>query len=204
MPITSALRAVPARPWSYAATSIDDRRKRDERGGPDMTEQGRPLALRKRERLAPDLRELLQKQADLSQEVPRKPLAWPSETAGGATSRLRLVARSVLCFVAVMPFMVVGIAIQALILRVWRNGAGTLPRLFLWWVGKVLGLRVIVRGEMVRTAPGLIVSNHVSWLDIIVLGGLVPLSFVAKSEVAGWPIIGTLARLHRAIFVDRA
>ncbi|MFI5012924.1 MAG: lysophospholipid acyltransferase family protein, partial [Hyphomicrobiales bacterium] len=42
-----------------------------------------------------------------------------------------------------------------------------------------------------------------SWLDIVVLGGLVPLSFVAKSEVAGWPIIGTLARLQRAIFVDR-
>jgi 1-acyl-sn-glycerol-3-phosphate acyltransferase len=50
----------------------------------------------------------------------------------------------------------------------------------------------------------LVVSNHVSWLDIVVLGGLVPLSFVAKSEVAGWPVIGTLARLHRAIFVERA
>ncbi len=168
-----------------------------------MTEQGRPLAQRKRERLAPDLRELLQKQAYLSQEVPRKPLAWPSENAGGATSRLRLVARSALCFIAIVPFMIVGIAIQAVILRLWRNGAGFLPRLFLWWAGKVLGLRVIVTGEIVRTAPVLVVSNHVSWLDIIALGGLVPLSFVAKSEVAGWPIIGTLARLHRAIFVDR-
>jgi lyso-ornithine lipid O-acyltransferase len=49
----------------------------------------------------------------------------------------------------------------------------------------------------------LVVSNHVSWLDIVVLGGLVPLSFVAKSEVAGWPVIGTLARLQRTIFVDR-
>ncbi|MFI5015005.1 MAG: lysophospholipid acyltransferase family protein, partial [Hyphomicrobiales bacterium] len=168
-----------------------------------MTEEGRPLALRRRERLAPDLRELLAKQTNLSQEVPRKPLAWPSEHSGGSASRLRMVMRAALCVVAILPFMLVGMAVQALILRLWPNAAGTLPRLFLWWVGKVLGLRVIVNGKITRAAPVLVASNHVSWLDIVVLGGLVPLSFVAKSEVAGWPIIGTLARLQRAIFVDR-
>ena len=46
-----------------------------------MNEEGRSLAVRRRERLAPDLRELLLKKAHLSQEVPRKPLAWPSERA---------------------------------------------------------------------------------------------------------------------------
>ncbi|MBV8766271.1 MAG: 1-acyl-sn-glycerol-3-phosphate acyltransferase [Hyphomicrobiales bacterium] len=168
-----------------------------------MNEEGRSLAVRRRERLAPDLRELLLKQTQLSQEVPRKPLAWPSERASGGVSRLRFAARSFLCLVAILPFMIVGMGAQALILRFWRNAAGTLPRAFLWWVGKVLGLRVIVKGEIARAAPVLVVSNHVSWIDIIVLGGLVPLSFVAKSEVAGWPIIGTLARLQRSIFVDR-
>ncbi len=168
-----------------------------------MTEDGRSLAVRRRERLAPDLQELLLKQADLSQEVPRKPLAWPSERAGAGSSRTRFVARSALCIVAILPFMLVGMGVQALILHFWRDAAGTLPRAFLWWVGKVLGLRMIVKGEIARTAPVLVVSNHVSWLDIVVLGGLVPLSFVAKSEVAGWPIIGMLARLQRSIFVDR-
>ena len=168
-----------------------------------MTEDGRSLAVRRRERLAPDLQELLLKQADLSQEVPRKPLAWPSERAGAGSSRTRFVARSALCIVAILPFMLVGMGVQALILHFWRDAAGTLPRAFLWWVGKVLGLRIIVKGEIARTAPVLVVSNHVSWLDIVVLGGLVPLSFVAKSEVAGWPIIGMLARLQRSIFVDR-
>ena len=38
--------------------------------------------------------------------------------------------------------------------------------------------------------PALVLSNHVSWLDIIVLGSLRPLSFVAKSEIAGWPVVG--------------
>jgi 1-acyl-sn-glycerol-3-phosphate acyltransferase len=169
-----------------------------------MTDEGRSLEVRRRERLGPDIKELKFKQAHLSQEVPRKPLAWPTENSGGGESLLRLVTRSVLCIVGILPVMLIGIAAQSVILRFWRSGGTTLPRLFLWWVGKVLGVRVIVKGEVARSAPVLVVSNHVSWIDIVVLGGLMPLSFVAKSEVAGWPIIGTLARLQRAIFVDRA
>lgn len=52
--------------------------------------------------------------------------------------------------------------------------------------------------------PALVLSNHVSWLDIVALGSLRPLSFVAKSEIAGWPVIGTLARLQRTVFIERA
>ncbi|WP_082494536.1 lysophospholipid acyltransferase family protein [Methylobacterium sp. Leaf108] len=52
--------------------------------------------------------------------------------------------------------------------------------------------------------PALVLANHVSWLDILVLGSLRPLSFVAKSEIAGWPLVGLLARLQRTIFIDRA
>ena len=51
--------------------------------------------------------------------------------------------------------------------------------------------------------PLLIAANHVSWLDIVVLSAAMPVSFVAKSEVAGWPGIGLLARLQNTIFVDR-
>lgn len=49
----------------------------------------------------------------------------------------------------------------------------------------------------------LFVSNHESWLDILALGG-VGTSFVAKAEVARWPLIGWLAGLNRTIFVARA
>ncbi len=52
--------------------------------------------------------------------------------------------------------------------------------------------------------PALVLSNHVSWLDIVALGSLRPLSFVAKSEIEGWPLIGTLARLQRTVFIERA
>jgi 1-acyl-sn-glycerol-3-phosphate acyltransferase len=168
-----------------------------------MTETLRTLETRRKERQGPDRAALLEKHAGASQEVPRKPLAWPAEGGAGGTSRLRLVARSALCLVAIVPAMLLGMAAQALILRFWPAHADRLPRIFLWWVGKVLGIRVAVKGEIARGAPVLLVSNHVSWLDIVVIGGFAPLSFVAKSEVAGWPVIGTLARLHRSIFVDR-
>jgi 1-acyl-sn-glycerol-3-phosphate acyltransferase len=49
----------------------------------------------------------------------------------------------------------------------------------------------------------MIVSNHVSWLDISVLTSVVPVVFVAKEEVAGWPLFGLFAKLQRSIFVNR-
>jgi lyso-ornithine lipid O-acyltransferase len=169
-----------------------------------MTRNGRPLEVRRRERLGPDRSELLKKHAHISQEVPRKPLSWPHDSTAGGASRWRFIARAVWCIVAVVPFMVVGIGLQAAILKLRPEAAGTLPRLFLSWVGKVLGLRIVVKGMVATNAPVLVVSNHVSWLDIVVIGGLTPLSFVAKSEVASWPVIGTLARLQRSVFLDRA
>lgn len=51
--------------------------------------------------------------------------------------------------------------------------------------------------------PTLFVANHASYLDVFVLGSLIPGSFVAKSEVAGWPIFGQLARLQNTLFLER-
>ena len=51
--------------------------------------------------------------------------------------------------------------------------------------------------------PVLFASNHISYLDITVLGSLIPGSFIAKAEVAGWPLFGWLAKLQRSVFVDR-
>ncbi len=68
---------------------------------------------------------------------------------------------------------------------------------------RLLGVRVVRRGRQSRTHPTLYVANHVSYLDIMVLGSLIQGSFVAKSEVAGWPLFGQLAKLQRSIFVER-
>ncbi|MCB1488194.1 MAG: 1-acyl-sn-glycerol-3-phosphate acyltransferase [Bauldia sp.] len=66
----------------------------------------------------------------------------------------------------------------------------------------LVGLRVRVTGTPAKP-PLLLTANHISWLDITVLGSVMPLSFVAKAEVAGWPVLGTLARLQRTVFIDR-
>jgi 1-acyl-sn-glycerol-3-phosphate acyltransferase len=68
---------------------------------------------------------------------------------------------------------------------------------------RLIGLRVVRRGRQSREHPTLYVCNHVSYLDITVLGSLIQGSFVAKSEVADWPLFGTLAKLQRSVFVDR-
>jgi 1-acyl-sn-glycerol-3-phosphate acyltransferase len=86
----------------------------------------------------------------------------------------------------------------------WR-WAGWAPLVFHRTFLKLFGLRVIERGTPPRArAATLVLANHVSWLDIPVIGSLHPLSYVAKAEVARWPVIGTFARLQRTVFIDRA
>lgn len=68
--------------------------------------------------------------------------------------------------------------------------------------GAIVNLRITREGELpARTA--LIVSNHISWLDILVLGQYLPAYFVAKNDIAGWPVIGFLARQGGTIFIRR-
>jgi len=66
----------------------------------------------------------------------------------------------------------------------------------------LLGVRLAVSGSAAR-GPVLLVANHVSWLDVAVLGAIRPGCFVAKSEVGGWPVIGWLARRAGTLFIAR-
>jgi 1-acyl-sn-glycerol-3-phosphate acyltransferase len=76
--------------------------------------------------------------------------------------------------------------------------------LFYWRVAiRIVGFDIVVRGTICADRPVLFVSNHASYLDIVVLGSLVPAAFVAKKEVSSWPGIGLLAKLGRTVFVDR-
>jgi len=93
--------------------------------------------------------------------------------------------------------------IQILILLVARRFWWALPFVYHKLCCRIMGLQVRVIGNPAKTRPVLFVSNHVSYLDIPVLGSIVPVSFVAKSEVAQWPGYGWLAKLQRTVFVDR-
>lgn len=66
---------------------------------------------------------------------------------------------------------------------------------------RALRLRVHLRGR--PPAGALVVANHVSWTDILVLGAATPLCFVAKADVATWPLLGRAVRAHGTLFVSR-
>lgn len=91
------------------------------------------------------------------------------------------------------------------LLGIWRGWklAGNLPMVWQRLAWRMIGMRVTVVGTP-APPPVLMAANHSSWLDITVLGGIArPLSFVAKAEVASWPVLGLLAKLQRTIFIDR-
>jgi len=75
-------------------------------------------------------------------------------------------------------------------------------RFFLGRVGYLVGLRVRVEGKPV-SGQVLYVANHISWLDILALGGDTRTRFIAKSEIAGWTLVGWLATLAGSVFVSR-
>lgn len=84
-----------------------------------------------------------------------------------------------------------------------RRGLPTGPgRHFLARVGQIFGLRVSSCGAPL-TGDVLFVANHVSWLDILALGGATGAAFVSKEEVEAWPLVGWLAREGGTIFIRR-
>ncbi|WP_051328576.1 lysophospholipid acyltransferase family protein [Geminicoccus roseus] len=112
---------------------------------------------------------------------------------------LRFVLRA-LCFVLVL---LLGLSIYLAAMPFGRRA--TWIGRFVWCRGclLLLNIRVQRHGQAFTACPTLFVANHVSWLDILVLGQAVDGTFVAKSEVAGWPVFGWLAQLAGTMFIRR-
>lgn len=114
-------------------------------------------------------------------------------------SFLRLLIRAAalsIVTVALLPLQIVAAAISA-------RAANRIPVLYHRLLCRILSVRMQEVGVFASARPLLIVSNHVSWLDISIISSIGPLSFVAKREVSIWPLFGLLAKLQRSIFVDR-
>jgi 1-acyl-sn-glycerol-3-phosphate acyltransferase len=95
------------------------------------------------------------------------------------------------------------IPVQEAFIRWSPLRARRLPHWYHKKLCRLVGVRIHLEGEPERDRPVLLVSNHTSWLDILVMSAVAPVSFVAKKEVGGWPGVATLARLQRTIFIDR-
>jgi 1-acyl-sn-glycerol-3-phosphate acyltransferase len=75
------------------------------------------------------------------------------------------------------------------------------------WAAQLLALwdiDLVVRGTPPHAGPVLLVANHISWLDILVLHAARHCRFVSKSDVQGWPLIGTLATGAGTLYIERA
>jgi lyso-ornithine lipid O-acyltransferase len=95
------------------------------------------------------------------------------------------------------------IGVQAVLLALRSPLAAELPRLYHRMCCRILGFRIAAKGAPCGDRPTLFVVNHVSYTDITILGALIKGSFVAKSEVARWPLFGLLAKLQRTVFIER-
>lgn len=126
------------------------------------------------------------------------PPLWPGATTPFGSSILGILRLSLYgaLTVTLAP-------VQALILLLLPRAWWLLPRIYHRLCCRIMGLRVRVVGTPSRAQPTLFVSNHASYLDIPVMGSVLPVSFVAKLEVAQWPGYGLLAKLQRTVFVDR-
>lgn len=121
-------------------------------------------------------------------------MASPSIARADPAADLRASAR----IAAAAALFLVALPVHALF-RLF--GSRRIPPLFLGLVGRIFG----ARARRIGDAPedGLIVANHIGWIDILVLGGTTGTAFIAKAEIKDWPLVGWLATLNQTVFVAR-
>ena len=83
------------------------------------------------------------------------------------------------------------------------SGSYKVYRFFYKFLAHMLRLRISVSGKPTASVPTIFVANHVSYVDILVLGAVLPGYFVSKAEVAKWPIIGWLGRFNGTVYINR-
>jgi 1-acyl-sn-glycerol-3-phosphate acyltransferase len=90
------------------------------------------------------------------------------------------------------------------LLAVPLPGRSRIQRVYCRLMLRCLGVRITVSGGPIRNLSGvLVVSGHVSWVDIFVIGSVLPGSFVARADLIDWPALGFLARLMKVIPIER-
>ena len=92
--------------------------------------------------------------------------------------------------------------LQIVVLKSGLGNKTWVPQLYNKTLCCILDIKITLEGQC--PVKGMIVSNHISWKDILILNALMPLSLIAKTEVSSWPLFGSLARLQGTIFVNRS
>lgn len=116
---------------------------------------------------------------------------------------MRATALKIFRLAIYLGFTVPMMGVQAALLAAKLPWCASFPRWYHRVCCRILGFRLEIRGEISEQRPTLFIVNHTSYTDITILGAVLAASFVAKTEVAGWPFFGWLAKLQRTVFVDR-
>ncbi len=122
---------------------------------------------------------------------------------GGIARRLRVFRRLAFILLWTLPCLLV----QTVLVLLPGRADRAMSRLYWSGMCRALGLGIRVIGSPAGQAGGrpvVYVSNHSSWLDVLVLGARIEASFIAKEEVARWPVVSWIARLGRTVYVRRA
>jgi 1-acyl-sn-glycerol-3-phosphate acyltransferase len=128
--------------------------------------------------------------------------------SGLETSRRVIVALRVGRRITLALLLAPALTVLAVVLAGWSKARQVYCRLLLW----CLGVRITLSGGPIRNLPGvLVVSDHMSWLDVVTIGAVlpagrwrpVPLSFVARADVAGNLAVRMMARIVKAIPIER-
>jgi len=136
--------------------------------------------------------------------MPQSPCG-PSCVTGGTFRRVSIV-RVTLRVLAALVVLLSGLLVVAAKPVLRSNTRHAVRRWFASLV-RAFGVRIEVHGERrFQATPGrgvLVVSNHVSWLDSLVLNAVQPMAMVAKLDIRGWPLLGRLISAAGSVFIDR-
>lgn len=104
---------------------------------------------------------------------------------------------------ALLVFFLVGTPLQWLVARVRPSTAHLITLVLCRSLLRLSKVTLDVEGTWIKDGAVMIVPNHISWIDILAFGSLAPFCFLAKSEIARWPIVSAFASLQGTVFVDR-
>jgi 1-acyl-sn-glycerol-3-phosphate acyltransferase len=113
------------------------------------------------------------------------------------------IIRFILFFI--LSFIIASYAMLCWLLPKWKSVKALAVASKIWAYGaaRIFGLKIKISGNR-KSVHGLVVSNHLSYVDILLLGSIFPLRFAPKSDVAKWPILGWILGSSRPIWVDRS
>lgn len=115
--------------------------------------------------------------------------------------------RNLIALIKLLLFAIVTLVVcpAQLIIMLFTKGKMAYALPFLWEnaVRKIFCIKLHVIGKPDLERQTIFMSNHLSYLDIPVLGSIIPASFVAKKDVASWPVFGFLSKLQQTAFISR-